>query len=185
VQPDPVESALVVIVPEAEALVGAWRRRFDPSSTWGVPAHVTVLYPFVAPAALDAGVRARVAALVEGLGPFTSSLAAVRSFGDEVLYLAPDPDLPFRRLTELLASAFPEHPPYGGAFAEPRPHLTITEGAPRAAMRSARIAIEPRLPVACSASEVVLMAGSPAAATWRVLEVFQLRQPAGGDRSPA
>jgi hypothetical protein len=45
----PTESALVVVVPEAEAAVNAHRRRLDPAAAWGVPAHVTVLYPFAPP----------------------------------------------------------------------------------------------------------------------------------------
>lgn len=40
------ESALVVLVPEAEALVKSFRDRHDPSAAAGVPAHITLLYPF-------------------------------------------------------------------------------------------------------------------------------------------
>jgi hypothetical protein len=43
-------SAVVVPVPEAEPRVGALRTALDPSAALGVPAHVTILYPFVAPA---------------------------------------------------------------------------------------------------------------------------------------
>jgi hypothetical protein len=39
-------TALVILVPEAEALVKAFRERYDPSAAEGMPAHVTVLYPF-------------------------------------------------------------------------------------------------------------------------------------------
>jgi len=43
------ESAFAVNVPEAEPYVGALRERFDPSAALGVPAHITVLYPFMSP----------------------------------------------------------------------------------------------------------------------------------------
>ena len=43
------ESALVILVPEAEPLVRPFRHRFDPSAALGVPAHITLLYPFIAP----------------------------------------------------------------------------------------------------------------------------------------
>lgn len=43
------EPALVVPVPGVESLVGDCRRRWDPAAGWGVPAHVTVLHPFVSP----------------------------------------------------------------------------------------------------------------------------------------
>jgi hypothetical protein len=43
------ESTLVVVVPEAEALVGSFRDLYDPIAAAGVPAHITVLYPFKSP----------------------------------------------------------------------------------------------------------------------------------------
>jgi RNA polymerase sigma factor (sigma-70 family) len=36
-------------IPEAEPLVGDLRRALDHSAGWGIPAHVTILYPFVPP----------------------------------------------------------------------------------------------------------------------------------------
>lgn len=49
----PSESALIVRVPEAEPLVGTFRDRFDPVARLGVPAHITLLYPFEPPADID------------------------------------------------------------------------------------------------------------------------------------
>src|SRR5215207_2399787 len=49
----PTESALLIPVPAAEPTLQRWRERLDPACRLGVPAHVTLLYPFVAPAALD------------------------------------------------------------------------------------------------------------------------------------
>jgi hypothetical protein len=47
--PEAVLSAAVLLVPEAEPVVGVTRARYDRSGRWGVPAHVTVLFPFVPP----------------------------------------------------------------------------------------------------------------------------------------
>ena len=41
------ESAILLCVPEAEKLVHEWRLKGDPSAARGVPAHVTLLYPFL------------------------------------------------------------------------------------------------------------------------------------------
>ena len=41
------ETALVVLVPEAEAIVGRLRQRYDPSAAVGMPAHITINYPFL------------------------------------------------------------------------------------------------------------------------------------------
>src|SRR4051812_2432915 len=47
------ESALVVLVPEAEAVVKPFRDRYDPSAAAGMPAHITALFPFRAPDDID------------------------------------------------------------------------------------------------------------------------------------
>jgi hypothetical protein len=41
------QSALIAAVPAVELVVGGWRERDDSAATRGVPAHVTLLYPFV------------------------------------------------------------------------------------------------------------------------------------------
>ena len=56
------ESALVLAVPEAEAAVGALRAAHDPSAADGMPAHITLLYPFRDPARVDAALLAELAA---------------------------------------------------------------------------------------------------------------------------
>ena len=42
-----------------------------------------------------------------------------------MLYLAPEPDDGFRRLTEAVVQEWPEAPPYGGAYDDNIPHLTV------------------------------------------------------------
>ena len=49
----PIESALVVVVPEAEQLVGPFREKYDPSAAAGMPPHITLLYPFKPPDAVS------------------------------------------------------------------------------------------------------------------------------------
>jgi len=122
----PVESALVVLIPEAESLVEAFRKRFDPSAAIGVPAHVTVLYPFKSPDALTDEVTATLRELFQSLPGFTASFFEVSRFPN-ALFLKPDPAWPFKRMTETIARAFPVTPPFGGAFKEIIPHLTVVE----------------------------------------------------------
>ena len=40
-------SALILPVPEAEPLLAQWRARWDPNASLGVPAHLTLLFPFL------------------------------------------------------------------------------------------------------------------------------------------
>jgi len=120
-------TAFVVVVPEAEPRVAALRSRFDPSAALGVPAHITVLHPFMPPARVTSEVLARAAAALRGLGAFDFVLARVARFPG-VLYLAPEPAAPFVALTEALVHAFPDCPPFGGAHDRIVPHLTVGQG---------------------------------------------------------
>jgi hypothetical protein len=47
------ESALVVLVPEAEAVAKPFSDQYHPSAAAGLPAHITLLYPFKAPDEID------------------------------------------------------------------------------------------------------------------------------------
>jgi 2'-5' RNA ligase len=118
------ESALIVAVPEVEALVAPFRARHDPAAAKGVPAHVTVLYPFVAPERITPTIVLSLAELFAALPGLRVSFAEVRRF-PEALYLAPEPAEQLRRMTERVFARFPETPPYEGRFADVIPHLTV------------------------------------------------------------
>jgi hypothetical protein len=155
----PSESALVVMVPEAEALVRPFRERHDPSAAAGVPAHVTVLYPFLPPDAIDARVLDDLRACLRRFAPIHCSLGPIRRFPG-VLYLAPDPDEPFRQLTLAIWERF-RTPPYGGKWPDIVPHLSVAQLADE--MQLDRIATEfasearETLPIAATASAVTLI----------------------------
>ena len=184
---EPVQSALIVAVPEAEPAVRALRAGYDPSASWGVPAHVSVLYPFLPPDRIDASVLAAVRAAVRAVPAFDLTLARTAWFGDEVLWLAPEPDAPFRALTEALWRRFRQAPPYGGEFADVVPHLTVADRQPAAVLRSAEDRVRPLLPVFSRVRSVRLIAGRPEPGdSWRTVAEFPLsagRQP--GRAAPA
>ena len=119
------ESTILVPVPEAEPVVGQLRARLDRAASRGIPAHVTVLYPFVPPGQITSAVLAKAAAAVASVPGFDCRFAATGWFGDQVVWLAPEPASPFRALTAAVHAAFPQCPPFGGAFAEVIPHLTV------------------------------------------------------------
>jgi len=128
--PDLAQSALIVRVPQADPFVARLRERFDPAARLGVPAHITVLFPFASPERIT---PARLEAL-------RAIAASVRVFA---FRLAPEPVESFVALTEALALKFPEFPPYGGEFDTIIPHLTVAQGTPeelRAAERELRAA---------------------------------------------
>jgi 2'-5' RNA ligase len=167
------ESALVVVVPEAESVAGPWRARLDPSAVQGVPAHVTILYPFVPPAQLDQRLFAEAGELFRGFGAFDYELDEVRWFGEDVVWMSPRPVEPFLRLLDLAYRRWPEFPPYGRRDLEPTPHLTLGQGAAMAEMVSAAKAVTPSLPIRARAAEVSLLAtrGEP---SWERVRSFPL-----------
>lgn len=77
-------------------------------------------------------------------------------FPDVVAYAAPEPDGELARMTRELWSAYPDNPPYGGAFSEHVPHATL---APLdvADAETVRARVEPLLPVRCEPSHVSLL----------------------------
>lgn len=95
----PTETAIIVPIPDAEPVVRAHRDRLDPAAGCGIPAHVSVLYPFVAPSAVDVQLIARLAAAVASVHAFDCRLARTRWFGDDVLWLDPQPAASFGHLT--------------------------------------------------------------------------------------
>jgi len=172
-------SAVLVPVLEAEQLVAAHRRRLDPAGAWGVPAHVTVLFPFVPPAELDDGVLTRLRQAVRSVAAFDCVFARTEWFGDELLWLAPEPDEPFRRLLATIWAEFPDHPPYAGEEPDPTPHLTV--GGPlrdaTAELLAAEAAVRPGLPVHTRVDQALLMAGTREPGSWRVLHELPLGGP--------
>jgi 2'-5' RNA ligase len=150
------QSGLIVRVPEAEAVVGAWRDRLDPSARAGVPAHVTVLFPFLDAGRIDQEVCA---AIGEVLGQHRSFQARFGRCGrfPGVLYLVPEPDGHFQRLTESIARRWPQCPPFGGQFAEVVPHLTVAQGQDEAVVEMVEADLRAALPVVAQVSSVDLL----------------------------
>jgi 2'-5' RNA ligase len=168
------ESALLVPVFVADCVVGALRARLDPAAKLGVPAHITILYPFVAPDAVASPLLDELRSLFARVAAFDFVLTRTAWFGETVLWLAPEPDAGFRRLTNAAFARWPQYPPYGGRFAELTPHLTIGEGAPFDALRSAELEVAPALPIAARATEVVLMSGGSEPGSWQSRARFPL-----------
>jgi len=167
-------SALLVIVPAAEAAVGEHRAALDNAAAKGVPAHITVLYPFVLADLIDEAVLAAVRETVSSVPRFDAELVRVAWFDEAVVYAEPSPGERFRALTAALWRRFPDCPPYGGVFADVVPHLTIGHDAAREVLAAAGADVERQLPIRFGVESVRLMAGTNAPGSWRTLAEFPL-----------
>ena len=177
------ETILLLPVPAAEPAVGRHRARLVESARGGVPAHITVLYPFLPPAGITEQLIASLGRLFAGFDAFEFTLDRVGWFGAEVVWLGPRDPAPFRALTSAAFAAFPCCPPYGGQHAQglpPQPHLTIGKAGGQQALRTAAESVRPCLPIEATAAEVILMTG-PRPGTpgippgqWRTVAAFPL-----------
>jgi 2'-5' RNA ligase len=161
-------SAVFVTVP-AEALVGDFRRRYQPRAVARrLPPHITVLPPFRRELAADEALAADLAEHCAGFTPFAAELARIGTFERHV-WLGPEPH---ERFVELLRATGRRFAALCGEgedrerLPEPIPHLTIAEivrgGDSRARVAErAREELSPHLPFAFEVADVALFEVRP------------------------
>jgi 2'-5' RNA ligase len=138
-------TALIVEVPEAEPHVAELRAQYDWSAQRGVPAHVTILFPFAPAHDVD---EPAVRRLFADFTPFEFVLDRVERWDAGIVWLHPEPSQPFSELTRAVWERWPGYPPYEGIHEEVIPHLTVSE---------TLIDVHIEVPIACRAKEVTLI----------------------------
>jgi hypothetical protein len=155
------DTALVVLVPESEPVVSDLRLVHDPVAEDGVPAHVTVLFPFIPAEQLTDARHEAIAALFGQIPAFDYRFDEVRRFGDAVVWLAPQPAAAFDALLRMAAERWPEHPPYGGTIKDVIPHLTVGDrlepGMAEQVEAAARAELDRHGPITGRAASVALL----------------------------
>jgi 2'-5' RNA ligase len=165
---------LIVPVPEAEATLRPSNGEYLPVWSDGMPAHVTLLFPFFRLDQLDADSLATLKTMFAAAPSIRATFSEVGHF-PEVVYLAPEPRDWFVRLTEALSARFGLLP-YGGIHSSIVPHLTVANRVLDAA-EQARIAglVKGHLPIATDVREVWLMEEA-ADGHWERAATFALRE---------
>ena len=167
------ETALICRVPEAERHIARYRERYDPSARRNVPAHVTILYPFMPPQQVDAAVLERLRGIAHSVPCFSYRLAETQRF-PVALYLAPDPDEHFSALTDGIYHAFPDYPPFEGKFETVVPHVTVAHG-DEALLCEIEVELRIALPASglqARCTELVLIENS--SGRWEQMQTFPL-----------
>ena len=162
-------SAVIVrahLPPALEELRRAWVK----DAGRGLPAHLTLLSPFVRAGELDAALRRRLATVVARHLAFDYHLIGPKASPDTI-YAGVDSERPFLELHRDLATEFPDYPIYEGKGGELVPHVTVASG--RRAIKDRRL-IEDRawhaLPTRRRAHSIELIAPGPDrrwATVWR------------------
>ena len=167
------ESVILIPVPPADSIIGKWRNKYDEVSLRGIPAHITILFPFKSPEENNLEVIGKLRAFFSEVKSFSFSLVRINTFPD-VVYLEPEPRDKFVKLTEGIVKIFPENPPFEGMFEEIVPHLTI--GNKLQNLESARLEISQdiisKLPIKSLATEAWLMESKDG--EWSIREKFTL-----------
>ena len=168
------QSGLIVEVPEAEPVVARHRERLDANARLGVPAHITVLFPFMPPETIRRSVLAELERLFAAVHQFHFELDHTDWFGDDVLWLAPHDPEPFRVLTNRVDQTFPAFPPFEGQFDDVVPHLTVGHGHPVNELRIAEESVQRHLPIEAHATAVTLMTQQSGRGQWTKTATFTL-----------
>lgn len=116
------QTALVLPVPDAEHIVEHWRERFDPSAACGMPAHITVLFLFLALGSVGSGELDSLHRLCDAEA-LPVQFAAFGSF-PQVLYHSPNLR-PTGRADVERGAALAGGSAVCGALAEVVRHLTV------------------------------------------------------------
>lgn len=120
------ETALLIIPPKpVQVFCFPIRERYDVESfKSNVPAHITLLYPFVPPEQVDTAIE-ELNHLCTGIPPFDVAIDHYGTFKGAI-FLEPSDLEPIVQLHHQLSQAFPEYPVYGGEHGtELHPHLTL------------------------------------------------------------
>lgn len=175
------QTALLLRVPGAERAVSRHRRMLDSAAADGIPAHVTVLFPFVPLEQMSDEDHARLDRLFAALDPIRIRGRRTSWFGGRVLFVELEEDGPIRAMTENVFSEFPWFPPYAGEIAvqDVVPHLTVGHDSPVSDLRAAEHEVLRELPFEDMADHVELWAGPAVSgrskpAPWRHIRSYEL-----------
>jgi len=107
------------------------------------------------------------AAAIASVPRFDAVCESTGWFGDDVLWLDPQPADRFRALTSAVTDAFPAHRPYGGEYDEVVPHLTVGHGVEAGQPRRAEEQVLRQLPIRIDVTAAAVWCGTDTVGTWR------------------
>lgn len=127
--PEPGRTGLVLPVPAADPLLGSVAANHPGAVRGGVPAHVSLLYPFVPDGSCDEQVGAALREVFADTAPFEIAFDACARHEDFV-YLRPEPAGPLDALIGEVRRRWPELVPYEGRYDVLEPHVTVAMRTP-------------------------------------------------------
>ena len=120
-------TAIVIFAPhEVQGIATPIMRQYALESLIRVPAHITLMFPFVSYERLDEASQI-IKSICTSVTPFEITLSGYDQFPG-VIFMQPANPEPIKAVFRQIYDAFPLYPPYGGAFGNDLyPHLTVGE----------------------------------------------------------
>ena len=119
------ETAIIIVgAHNVQAVAVPLTQRYSPNWMIVVPAHITLLYPFVPIDDLDSACQT-LRAIGTEIAPFEITMRGYGQFS-RVTFMTPVDPAPIRAVFHRIFAAFPDYPPYRGEFGNDlHPHMTV------------------------------------------------------------
>ncbi|HLY27070.1 MAG TPA: 2'-5' RNA ligase family protein [Aggregatilineales bacterium] len=157
--PTKLTTTIMIVAPhEVQAVAVPLLRRYAPDTLTRVPAHLTILYPFVAYERLDEAC-AKLVSICAEIAPFEITMEGYGEF-PSALYMTPRNPQPIKRVFHRVYRDFPECLPYGGAFGDDlTPHMTVGEFETPEELHGAKAALPRYAPITFRATRLHVLYG--------------------------
>lgn len=153
---EPSDTSALILRVQLPPALEVFRQAHHAAGREGLPAHATLLYPFLRPEDLSGHETALLRSVVAAHATLRVRLSGPASWPD-ALFARVEPEGPIRALQDDLQRLYPDLPIYGGAFPFV-PHVTIADGEPARSPDLASHDAWSALPVEVEADTVDLIA---------------------------
>ncbi len=160
-------TSLLFLVPEAQDLFDA----VGGATPGGIPAHITVLYPFVPPISITSQTREELAQLAATTDRFAVTITSLAQY-EITTYLNLEPEEPVRAITHRIFAQWPDYPPYGDMALYIQPHMALAQGVIPSDIEATAL---PHLPVSAEITHLTVMVRRWSG-RWRVDSQFPFRR---------
>jgi len=121
-------SALVLLIPGYEDIVGSYRKRYTTDGAIGMPCHITIVYPFMNNTDWNDYISNQLKEISSLIKPISFHFNGLNCFEDKnVLFMEPYPQESIIQAIQQVSRAFPMFPPYKGEIpiSDLRAHMTV------------------------------------------------------------
>ncbi len=169
------QSVILIPIPSADPVIGEWRKKYDHVALHGIPAHITLLFPFKESSQITQEIIKKLEGIFLKVKQFPFTLDRINTFPN-VIFLDPNPRDEFIKLIEAIVHIFPENSPYEGKYSSINPHATIAQISDIEKTDSLKKQIEEDIsinfPIQCLAKEAWLMIEDEKG-EWHIQSKFQ------------